>query len=962
MEGKIRGLDLERELTCSICTEVLYAPRTLLDCLHTFCGSCLKEWFAWQLSSWRSTSSTILPDSTPYTCPSCRAPVRDTKHNSSVTTLLEMFLAANPGKCRSPEELVELQKYYSVGDHVLPKETERKRKTLRERQIEEADRRMVDEVRQLSLREVGMQAPQTRRDHERYQNQRLPETTSRRNQDDPGSRERNSERHSRHSSSHSNTTSHQSRRSNEERSYRHEDSNHTNNNQHNNQLRSSLLSPSDVDSKKIEEEILRQIREEGLLDGIDLENIDVRQEDLISERIAEAFRRRQNERARKEPTTSHLTASSRDRNISLPESPDKSGHDQFQSATKTQHNRPKTSNNTNVGSHARHSRPPPSMSVAQAAHLEVHSSDEYGQKYCHAGRSNKKNGELSPTSMRPSRPITKSAYDLRARSNISLSQDPWPATSKSSQSSIDLTTPGHTSFAATDLRPRPMRRRCNSGSQSTDALQRDGFSNCKEQRCQEPPISGSLPPSKSSVNGTSEEMNLVPAPLSLRKILPDNLNTQSYVQSRPSSSSSSTSRNRSPLFKEPLINCARCSKPRIEYEWHYNCGICLGGYYNVCLSCYRLGHGCLYWLGVGSAAWKRWKYLQQSGDARIEKPHIMTPCRYLPPKLSTSGIADTRSTLTTEDPKSRLQSGTFCTSCFAWTNDCYWRCYTCNDGDWGFCNSCVNQGQCCTHPIVPMSYEPRSRQRLSTNNNQKPPSALILSGPGVTDLGPFKPLSFSTKCDICRYPIQPSQTRYHCFSCSSTFSDSTPGDYDICTNCYPKLIWTRRISIENGPSGWRRCLQGHRMVVVGFEDKFGGQARTLVEDMVGGRCLRQKSYNSIELKDQELQLWSWGDGVHVSGDDAHKKITTTDVSKTPPASVLAQAQDISFPPNGGTGMRVVAKWGWYPVKGVDDELLFPRGAEIRECKDVNGDWFYGSYMGRQGLFPSNYVRVIDGTS
>ncbi|EHK97084.1 hypothetical protein M7I_7227 [Glarea lozoyensis 74030] len=50
----------------------------------------------------------------------------------------------------------------------------------------------------------------------------------------------------------------------------------------------------------MEEEILRQIREEGLLDGIDLENIDVNQEDQISERIAEAFRRRQEEKAEEE--------------------------------------------------------------------------------------------------------------------------------------------------------------------------------------------------------------------------------------------------------------------------------------------------------------------------------------------------------------------------------------------------------------------------------------------------------------------------------------------------------------------------------------------------------------------------------------------------------------------------------------------------------------------------------------
>ena len=55
---------------------------------------------------------------------------------------------------------------------------------------------------------------------------------------------------------------------------------------------SSIRSP-DIASRKLEDEILRQIRTARLLDEIDLENIDVNQENQISERIAEAFRKRQ---------------------------------------------------------------------------------------------------------------------------------------------------------------------------------------------------------------------------------------------------------------------------------------------------------------------------------------------------------------------------------------------------------------------------------------------------------------------------------------------------------------------------------------------------------------------------------------------------------------------------------------------------------------------------------------------
>lgn len=63
-----------------------------------------------------------------------------------------------------------------------------------------------------------------------------------------------------------------------------------------------------------------------------------------------------------------------------------------------------------------------------------------------------------------------------------------------------------------------------------------------------------------------------------------------------------------------------------------------------------------------------------------------------------------------------------------------------------------------------------------------------------------------------------------------------------------------------------------------------------------------------------------------------------------------------FPPDGGLGLRVLALWSYWPQEGVNDELMFPKGAEIREAEDINGDWYWGCYCGRKGLFPGNYVR------
>jgi hypothetical protein len=67
-----------------------------------------------------------------------------------------------------------------------------------------------------------------------------------------------------------------------------------------------------------------------------------------------------------------------------------------------------------------------------------------------------------------------------------------------------------------------------------------------------------------------------------------------------------------------------------------------------------------------------------------------------------------------------------------------------------------------------------------------------------------------------------------------------------------------------------------------------------------------------------------------------------------------------FPPDGGVGLRVKANWAYFPAEGVEDELGFPKLAEIREAEDINGDWFWGVYAGKKGLFPGNYGHVVGG--
>lgn len=137
---------------------------------------------------------------------------------------------------------------------------------------------------------------------------------------------------------------------------------------------------------------------------------------------------------------------------------------------------------------------------------------------------------------------------------------------------------------------------------------------------------------------------------------------------------------------------------------------------------------------------------------------------------------------------------------------------------------------------------------------------------------------------------------------------------------------------------------------MGFADGKIGQWRYVERDLVGGLALRSDPVESPEH--QGLQKWSWR-----HRDEKGERLVTREVTETAPSSLGMTTYSQDFPLEGGSGMRAHARWAWYPKTGADDELLFPRGAEVREIEDVNGDWFFGSYMGKKGLFPAPYVKI-----
>ncbi|KAJ6784972.1 hypothetical protein PWT90_01771 [Aphanocladium album] len=702
-------------------------------------------------------------------------------------------LTAKPNKARTAEDKEEMNAKYQPGDQVLPRVTTRER-TSEERRAEEEDRRLIEEVREMSLREAEGGAPPIpprRRPGSRAFDERI---SSRRARDDGRPRRGTNQLGLL-------GDGHRRRRSDsQQRQVGHQSS-----------LR-SLISSADLSERDIEreiEEFARQIQEEGLLDGLDLDNIDLTRDDELSRRITEAYRRRQRDRAtsqptrRDSPTSRHETnPSSRNGESRLDARPRPLDASSSSRSREGSSSRPATgSSNTEE----RDRRPPASLEVREAQ----------------------------------TRPRRRTASGGRAATIPTVPTE--PPVRPAARSQTDLSLPTERTVSST-LRP-----------------------NTSEVR-------------SSSVPSTSAEL--------------------------PGSSGTAGS--------------------------SFANRICAGGHWTMCSDCYRSGKGCQYWFGFGHGGWNKWRRRrQQRGDESMAPPHILTASRYQQPP-STPGGADGRKTLTMDDPQLRLETGTFCAKCQIWTNDCYWRCDICNDGEWGYCNNCVNQGRSCTHPLLPLSHEvslPHSR------SPGRPTAARIVTEGPTRSISPFKPLSFATTCDICRTTITPSDIRYHCYSCTSSLvENAAAGDYDICSSCYAGLVSGDQISAENGHSGWRRCLKGHRMVVIGFAPGEVGHWRYIERDLVGGRKLRIEPLGEESQPSPPSQKWSWK-----QEDQKLERLVALDVSATAPTSHDSVTYTTLFPPDGGGGLRVFAKWAWYPKEEADDELLFPRGAEIREAEDVNGD-------------------------
>lgn len=788
-----------------------------------------------------------------------------------------MFLKAHPERGKSEQDKAEMEKVYKPGDNVIPPVQ------VPEDSDDSEDERALAEARAMSLNDTEPHTARRRTAgasthgrHRRRQDADRPSNTYLSyGPDDPALGQRPS------------TFLAQRRQLDRQSSLR------------------SLMSSSDLDSADMEEEIMRQIMDEGLLDGIDLNSLSPAQEEEITERIASAFRARQREQHRQPSHASPRSAHS--------------------PASRHRHHARSTSSATQ--------EPLQNTPVSRPQHLSaIADGDQRRHRHRTSSQASQRSAR-SVTSASEEPLMPSSTAHTYTRSSTDLSQhpreEPRPRSSRAPQASRRTTDPERRTEGRDQSEPRTTRPRVISdGRSSLDVVQ-----NASDLR-----PADRLSTLRTTVGPSNNSSPALPTSSALRLPPPDDQRPTSSGATMPSISTRRAIPDPRPFV--PSVTCSSCEKPNIEHSVHYNCARCSDGDFNLCLGCYRAGKGCRHWYGFGYAALARY---QRSAPAEghvqdSEQPHILSARRYMP----TSGA---------------LEEGLFCDGCFSFADPCYWHCDVCNDGAWGFCNTCVQQAKHCTHPLESIGHtdtafarlqNPASRAYkrdpypapLNTRKSafhfmaQAPTSATTRSNlPHVPDPSLYTPLMLTSYCDVCQEPIPSSHTRLHCHECNG-------GDYDLCTPCYHKLVRSGDIASGDGLQGWRRCPRRHRMSTIGFEDREGGPKRIVVKEMVGGWALKEDQTTRDQVS-QSTPKWMWKESDGTA------------------ASITSQLMTPQMmPPDGGVGMKAHAIWSYFPSRDAKDELAFPRNAIISEVEDINGDWFWGVYAGRKGLFPGNYVKVI----
>ena len=769
-----------------------------------------------------------------------------------LSTMLESYLRTHPDKEKSAEEKEDIAKHYKPGDEVLVPVQ------VQATEEDSEDERLMREVQEMSMADVDPELARRRREERearhtrrREEGRHSPEELGRRHQP------------SRWASQQAQLTEARLRQHDPQGAQI----------EHQPSLR-SLLSASEADPQDVQAEILQSIYQEGMLESVDLDNLTTAQEEELTERIADAYRRRQRER-RRERSRNREQRSANERSPRPTSSQGNSANNRSPPQTEAAPAR---------DAQATRSRPPIARPHLFEQSLEVNRGHARSQSST-SQRSQRSNGRHDLQTSNS--PASRSATDL----SLQPSSDNAQRSARRRLSSTGRSVTDPQDGVSRDQIQR-MRARSNETRTQTSTARNI---NRNERPCpRSHNNSSSSLPMNSQRNPPAEDNTVI---LSSPPNSPPATSTTHPEHSvRPAVSRAAFAPETvSETNSAPSVTCNRCSKPNIQHELHYSCPICLEGSFNICIRCYRQGQGCNHWFGFGFRAYDRFyrSTPPEGWPAGYDRPHVLTPRRYHKPPSSSPAPS----------PAVELQEGAFCENCFTPANDSYWYCNICLEGAWGYCSACTNRGHHCTHPLMPIAH--------IRHQAQHDPRKVAFVGLPHLRQDSYVALPVLTDCDICARPITPNSTRFHCFECSE-------GDYDVCNECYRSLAASGKISSANGPNGWRRCLKDHRMAVIGYQDTLeGGHLRVVVRDRVGGAAFRE-------------------DGISLS-------------RQQPPGG---------YPPDGGVGMRCLALYCYWPGEGVEDELAFPKNAEVREVEDRNGDWFWGVYGGVGRLFPSNHVRRL----
>ncbi|KAA6355937.1 MAG: putative E3 ubiquitin-protein ligase CHFR, partial [Streblomastix strix] len=103
--------DMENELQCGICSEIMHNCVSVISCLHTFCSFCLSMWL----------------DQGSNTCPHCRNNIDYVVRNFKIRNVVDAYLTEHPDKKRDKETIEELEKNNQLTEDKLRKIEEKKR-------------------------------------------------------------------------------------------------------------------------------------------------------------------------------------------------------------------------------------------------------------------------------------------------------------------------------------------------------------------------------------------------------------------------------------------------------------------------------------------------------------------------------------------------------------------------------------------------------------------------------------------------------------------------------------------------------------------------------------------------------------------------------------------------------------------------------------------------------------------